>query len=236
MAISASLPSGSEDVVHARRMVSDLLYSAGTLPLVEFGNNDFIPLVCHMNCGPHRHRPDAVFVGECVCAADVSPWSRPLPLGSFHDNAAFLESRLDLRVFLWPLRNKFVCCDCANESHECWAFFLVDTFVETLVPEYFSGGIWHIYSGSDWVESDDGYHNVINGEYGLDSISELFGHHEGYRERHRNLASGGRQGSRNRPTQLIPDGLSPEDHVSQAFQLVHPFLQDKPSTTSVRRA
>ena len=73
VAISASLPSGSEEVIHARRMVSDLLFSVGTLPLVEFGINDFIPLVCHMNSGPRCHRPDAVFVGECLCAADVSP-------------------------------------------------------------------------------------------------------------------------------------------------------------------
>ena len=75
MAISASLPSGSEVVVQARRTVLELLDGVGTLPLVEFGFKDFVPLVSHMNCGPHRHRPDAVYVGDCFCAADISPWS-----------------------------------------------------------------------------------------------------------------------------------------------------------------
>ena len=37
------------------------------------------------------------------------------------------------------------------------------------------------------------------------------------------LAASGHQGSRNRPDQLLPEGLSPKQHLACALELEHPF-------------
>ena len=121
LALSAYLPSGAADVCLARNRLYELMIDAGTLPLREFGESDFVPLVYHMTSGTHLYRPDALFVGKPTMASDISPWSQPLPSCEFSVNVNFLSSRRDLRALLWPLRDKILYCDCSNRWEECWA-------------------------------------------------------------------------------------------------------------------
>ena len=121
LAISASLPSGPGSVVAARKQLSSLLARAGTLPSIEGDSWILCPSVFHLNEGACRFRPDALYVGSVTNVVHVSPWSLPLPKASFGDNAIFLLKRKDLEALLWPLRNKYIVCDCTDPPRDCWA-------------------------------------------------------------------------------------------------------------------
>ena len=128
LAISASLPSGRGPAVAARKQLSSLLARAGTLPSFEGDNGTLCPSVFHLNEGACRFRPDALYVGSVTNVVDVSPWSLPMPKAIVGDNAVFLLKQNDLKALLWPLRNKYIVCDCTSFPRDCWALMLQATF------------------------------------------------------------------------------------------------------------
>ena len=74
-----------------------------------------------------------------------------------------------------------------------------------------------------------------HGEYVLltssDTFPDQFRSHD--RNRHDLLCAGGRQASRKRPEQLIPDGLKPEDHLEVALSEWHPYSFPAKSTDAI---
>ena len=132
LAISASLPSGREPVVEARDQLQSLLAEADSLLSVDCGDHGLAPCVVHLKDERRPHHPDVIFVGSVCCAADVSPWMRPLPSLPLIVIADFIYRRADLRSFSFPLRKKILLCDCRGHEgvNDCWAEFLQNTFAE----------------------------------------------------------------------------------------------------------
>ena len=54
--------------------------------------------------------------------------------------------------------------------------------------------------------------------------------------RNNTSAAGGRQGQRNRPSQLIPDGLTPRQHLDIARVLLHPIMSTVAENATVELA
>ena len=96
-------------------------------------------------------------------------------------------------------------------------------------------------SGQEWDtgESDEEDGNVSNDDAGtgyIDGTMTGFWGMDSAGFRKADLAASGRQGARHRPTQLIPDGLTPKEHLSSAMDLAHPFLKNSVSTFAVNLA
>ena len=129
LAISASMPSGRDDLVELRNELRVLLCAAGTLPSVDdaFGRG---PSLKHLNDGACRHLPNVLYVGSVARSVDISPWSMPLPCDSFVSNVEFLRSRADYRELLWLIKTKTLVCDCNMHPNECWGKVLVGDFFE----------------------------------------------------------------------------------------------------------
>ena len=69
----------------------------------------------------------------------------------------------------------------------------------------------------------------LNSE-GEDSCNEPPAESNGFNQcahRQRDLASGGRQASRHRPLQLVPDGLNSGERLDDAKCVNHPFYQGR---------
>ena len=190
----------------------------GNRPSLDFVSS--CPGVRHLNEGAHRHKPNSIFVGEVKAVVDICPWSLPLPLEDITVNENFMKARGDLPELLWPLRNKCLVCDCANEISCCWAYILRSTFLDTFSYDH---NILDFNFDSDEAEENSDFEDVDTNVLGG------FG-------RNQDLAAGGRQGSRKRPGQLIEDGLLPQEHIERALETPHPFVSTLGSTETVRLA
>ena len=208
------------------------MIDAGTLPLCEFGESDSVPLVCHMISGTHRYRPDALFVGYPTLVADISPWSQPLPSCDFAVNVDFLAARCDLRVLLWPLRNKILYCNCNQEREKCWAWLLADTFLDIFIPGYGGDFQFHVYGNTIGCMDYGAYDELQDADNDGDTNIMV----QRNLPRHADLAAGGNQGSRHRPQQLVPDGLPPLEHLRSALRTRHPYVDGAISTPAVTQA
>lgn len=224
VAICASLPSGRSSVVAVRERLSSLLTCAGMMPSLDCDVGCFCPSVRHLNEGACRYRPDALFVGTVDNIVDVSPWSLPLPEAEFYDNAFFLFSRADLRALLWPLRNKTLVCNCSSYPQSCWALLLKVAFCNEFdfdpAKEYVSsyGDEGLVDEFSDIYVDDYGY-----GSFQEPALKDI-------------VHASGKQASRHRPRQLVPNGLTPNEHLSSAMTTTHPYLTHSCSTSAVHLA
>ena len=110
-------------------------------------------------------------------------------------------------------------CDCPGSSSSCWACFLVSTF--------------EVVFGVDSDDSDDMIIEPSESEDSVmsdDSCNEadlVLAESSRRMARHADLSASGRQGSRKRVGQLIPDGLEPDEHVAASLALEHPFMTEE---------
>ena len=145
-----------------------------------------------------------------------------MPKASFGDNAIFLLKRKDLEALLWPLRNKYLVCDCTDPAH-CWALLLQVTFCETFGMDP-SNVYIPVVASPDVVDEpwDDSELNV-----------QCMLHDRPVRP---HSDSSGKQAARHRGPQLVPDGLKENEHLRVALALQHPYLVNDPSTYAVNLA
>ena len=161
-------------------------------------------------------------------SADVSPWMRSHPDEPTDENAKILGSRADLDVLLWPLRNKFLLCDGSCNGGMCWGDVLVSYFCKSFgnEPEYAGEDF---YLSDDDVSDDDESDGCVDDAPDVRDVDVL----GNLSERQGDVIASGKQVSRKRPAQLIPPGLSPDEHLDHALELRHPFLEVQRSTSAV---
>ena len=100
---------------------------AGIFP---FSGTFLGPSLCHDE--RYSSRPDSISVGRVTNINLVNPWCLPFLDQSFAFNVELMRDRADLDVLLWPLRNKFINCNCGSIGTDCWGSFLVELFNDFL--------------------------------------------------------------------------------------------------------
>ena len=146
-----------------------------------------------------------------------------MPKASLGDNAVFLLKSNDLKALLWPLRNKYIVCDCTSFPGDCWALMLQVTFCNV-----FSADPSNLYLPEEAPANDVG-ESWDDEEFNVECML-----HDRPVRPHSDAS--GKQAARRRGPQLIPDGLKEDERLRAALALQHPYLVDVPSTYAVNLA
>ena len=161
----------------------------------------------------HRSTTNSfTYVGEVRHVSDISLYTCPICPADYCPGGArdYLRHRADLHEFIYNLRGRRLVCNCCRDRGSCWAWILHDMYYD-------------IFVGADVTVHSD------SGESSGASDCELD-------PRSREIVSGGLQARRGKFPQLIPDGLTPQQHLCRALCTEHPYKTVSPSTPMVRLA
>ena len=125
-----TMPSGESAIVGLRRNLAKLLFGPGSFSEFMSGNPMVIPSVSH--AADLVPSADIICVYCCSDVSSISPWSCPLPSGSFSTVEAWklINTRADADGWLARLSAKTLLCRCRLPPHECWAWMLRLAFIE----------------------------------------------------------------------------------------------------------
>ena len=214
LALAVSMPSGRPSVVRARELLQGLVLDR-RMPCDSLD-------VLHAPIIHHAHGSFSIFhdhgsfgytfVGCIGTVSDIGIYSCPFPPDQYDMDRSmdYLHRRADLHIYIANLGGRHLTCDCKLGRNSCWAWALHDLFV-SIIP------------GA--VVTDP-----VTDEEIPDSVDVAPD------PRARDVVAGGRQVKRGKFPQLVPDGLSPQDHLRMALSLEHPFKTVAPSTPAVRHA
>ena len=213
--LAASIPSGVDGVVEVRSQINAYCFGPGFRPL-----SSAPPSVVHCpklaGCLPHNH----IFIGFGSASRQPSQFLNvsllhPVPEISFEE---YLDARADLDIFLAPLLGKIMVCDC-RLGVGCHGHLLrarcLEIFDDLKVKDVSAG---HGFA----VENEDKFMDVEN--VIIKSGFVPSGGASAGGVGHRVTATS--QPSKQVLPQLIRDGLSMDEHLSEALRLVHPFQRE----------
>ena len=155
-------------------------------------------------------------MGSITNTYDISPYGIPFCPDQYSPSGAYqyLYSHMNLREMMQYLNGMILVCDCQQSNDECWAIVLRYVFID-------------VFTG---CSTDDRFAEMVAEKF------DVRVQREGPAPRAYNVQAGGLQAARHRIPQLIPDGLSPDQHLSEALSLSHPYLARGASTDAVRLA